>query len=303
MDIDIYRNFLVVVANGTISEAARQLSMTQPALSMQMKALQASIGQELLVKGQGSHSLELTPAGHMVYNKALKICQLEDKLEQELEEKNEGLRGTISIPVFHWEDEFVLTKLIPAFHAKYPLVKFSLNWVNPLTMSISIHHVDSRMLLKRELPEYQEKYEVLMKGSVSLFAALRKDSPWLPQDLQKVDLRMLNGIPLAMSQNPNGKHIVNQMYHYGINPEVLIWTNFRKGALKSAESGMSLAIVFQDADKENYPELRYLPIEDEELAYCYVVGKPKGMKLSPLTQKYVDFAREFRAKYETTKNN
>lgn len=297
MDIDIYHNFLVVVANGTISGAARQLNMTQPALSMQMKTLQANLGQELISKSQGSHRLVLTPAGEIVYNKALKICQLEDKLQRELEEKKEGLRGTLQIPVFHWDDDFLVKKAIPAFHAKYPLVRFSLKWVNPLTMEASNNQTICRVMLRKDLVVYQQDFDILYQGELSMFVAVRKDNPWFKGKETAINLRNLDGIPLAMADNPSGRNIVNQMYHYGVEPNVLVWTNYRRGALKAVEGGMCAAIVFQEQDKKDYPELDFLPLEDEELVYNYVISKPKGMKLSPLLDKFVEFTKAYRKNF------
>lgn len=301
MDVEIYRNFLVVVSNGTISGAARQLNMTQPALSMQMKTLQNSIGQELLIKGQGSHSLILTSAGEIVYNKALKICQLEDKLQRELEEKNEGLRGTLQIPVFHWDDEFLVKWAIPAFHAKYPLVKFSLNWVNSLTLEGSNHQTVCRVMLKKDLVAYQENFDILYKGELKMFVAARKDDLWFKGKKGPLNLRSLDGIPLAMADNPSGRGIVNQMYHYGVEPNVLVWSNYRRGALKAVGGGMCVAVVFQADDTRDYPELNFYPLEDEELIYNYVISKPKGMKLSPLLDRFVEFTMAYHKEWQENK--
>lgn len=297
MDVEIYRNFLVVVSNGTISGAARQLNMTQPALSMQMKTLQNSIGQELLIKGQGSHSLILTSAGEIVYNKALKICQLEDKLQGELEERNEGLRGTLQLPILYWEDEWLVKGVIPAFHKKYPLVKFAVKRTNALTLQASSNQVDCRVMMRKDFAEYQDNYDVLFSGKLDVFVAVRQDSEWFNSETERVDFTSLENIPLAMSDNTDGKNVVNLMYHYGMTPEVLVWTNYRKGALKTAESGMAVAVVFSNADKMDYPELKFLPLEDPQLEYVYAIGKPKGMRLSPLLQKFVDFAIVYREEY------
>lgn len=44
MDIEYYRNFIAIVEAGSISAAAKQIAIAQPALSNQLKVLQKRFG-------------------------------------------------------------------------------------------------------------------------------------------------------------------------------------------------------------------------------------------------------------------
>ena len=44
MDIEYYRNFIAIVEAGSISAAAKQIAISQPALSNQLKVLQKRFG-------------------------------------------------------------------------------------------------------------------------------------------------------------------------------------------------------------------------------------------------------------------
>lgn len=63
MDIEYYRNFIAIVEAGSISAAAKQIAIAQPALSNQLKVLQKRFGTQLLHVRRGGHSIELTDAG------------------------------------------------------------------------------------------------------------------------------------------------------------------------------------------------------------------------------------------------
>jgi len=55
--------FLTVVNLGSITAAARELYLTQPALSRRLHALEAGLGYGLFLRGKGLRNVELTPEG------------------------------------------------------------------------------------------------------------------------------------------------------------------------------------------------------------------------------------------------
>ena len=84
MDIEYYRNFIAIVEAGSISAAAKQIAIAQPALSNQLKVLQKRFGTQLLHVRRGGHSIELTDAGCILYNKAKYICSAENSALKEI---------------------------------------------------------------------------------------------------------------------------------------------------------------------------------------------------------------------------
>lgn len=84
MNLDFYRNFVVVAESYTISEAARRLNIAQPALSMQLKNLESYYGVRLVKTRQGSRHLELTPAGELLYRRMRHILNETEVLRMDL---------------------------------------------------------------------------------------------------------------------------------------------------------------------------------------------------------------------------
>lgn len=79
MDTSYYHNFVVLVNVGNMTHAARNLHVTQPALSKQLRYLESEFGTPLLhiKRGQRSHGFQLTEAGKVFYNYAQQLCELE----------------------------------------------------------------------------------------------------------------------------------------------------------------------------------------------------------------------------------
>jgi LysR family transcriptional regulator, benzoate and cis,cis-muconate-responsive activator of ben and cat genes len=80
MELRQLRYFVAVAEEGNISRAAKRIFLTQPALSRQIKALEAEIGQCLLERQ--AHSIRLTPAGEALLGEARDLIQ---RAEQVLE--------------------------------------------------------------------------------------------------------------------------------------------------------------------------------------------------------------------------
>ena len=87
MDIRILRYFLTVAKEQNFTKAAEQLNITQPTLSRQLSALEDEIGKALFIRG--NRSVTLTETGVLLKRRALEIRDLEEKMMNELLEKEE----------------------------------------------------------------------------------------------------------------------------------------------------------------------------------------------------------------------
>ena len=68
MNLSYYANYVTIVEEGSLTAASLKLRIAQPALSNQVKALEAAYGARLFYRG--ARRLELTDAGRILYQKA-----------------------------------------------------------------------------------------------------------------------------------------------------------------------------------------------------------------------------------------
>lgn len=71
MDSTLLRSFIAVVDTGRISAAARQMHVSQPAMTAQMHRLEESVGRPLLVRS--ARGVTLTPAGERLVEHARQV--------------------------------------------------------------------------------------------------------------------------------------------------------------------------------------------------------------------------------------
>lgn len=124
MELRHLKYFLMVAEEMNFTKAAERLMMAQPPLSRQIKDLEDELGTPLFVRKP--RSLELTEAGVLFRQYALRILSLVEKGTEDVREMNTGLHGTVYIGSVEGSAPHLLSKWIAGFHEEYPNVQFNL---------------------------------------------------------------------------------------------------------------------------------------------------------------------------------
>ena len=118
MNLAYYANYVTIVEEGSLTAASRKLRIAQPALSNQIKALETAYGARLFYRG--ARKLELTDAGHILYEKAKRMIEVETEARNEILSGFGGAKGTLRIGITSSiENENMLGALV-AFSDRYP---------------------------------------------------------------------------------------------------------------------------------------------------------------------------------------
>jgi len=127
MDTRQLAAFCAVVERRSFSQAAERLGVTQPAVSLQVRALEKRLGTQLL--DRSGRRVEPTEAGMRLYRGAQKLLALEEQLVAEVGfEGSDELAGTFEIGASTGPGGIVLAQLLCQFGALYPALHVTL-WV------------------------------------------------------------------------------------------------------------------------------------------------------------------------------
>lgn len=126
MELYQLQGFLEVAQAKSFTLAAQKLFLTQPALSLQIKALEEELGESLFER-QGKKIL-LTPAGRLLQERAGQILGLVGQAQQEIQAARELRTGRLVIGASDSLCLYVLPAVIQFFHEKFPGVE--LQFVN-----------------------------------------------------------------------------------------------------------------------------------------------------------------------------
>lgn len=125
MELRLLDYFLVISREGTISDAAQQLHITQPTLSRQMRDLEAELGKQLFIRS--NKKITLTQEGILFRQRAEEIMNLVDKTKAEIISINSPISGEIYIGSGESHALKIITRTIKKMEELYPLVKFHIH--------------------------------------------------------------------------------------------------------------------------------------------------------------------------------
>lgn len=112
------KTFVRVAELGTLSAAARELGLTQPAVSQQMAALERNLNVRLL--NRSTRQLVLTEGGEGYYQHARQILQAVDEAEESAGELSTSLRGNLRIHGPVGFGQMHLAPIIIEFQRQHP---------------------------------------------------------------------------------------------------------------------------------------------------------------------------------------
>ena len=126
MDTRQLAAFCTVVERRSFSQAAEQLGVTQPAVSLQIRSLEKRLGLQLL--DRSGRRVEPTEAGRRLYRSAQRLLALEEQLLAELGEEVEGeLTGRLEIGASTGPGGTVLPVALAEFQKLNPGVQIALS--------------------------------------------------------------------------------------------------------------------------------------------------------------------------------
>ena len=128
-----YRTFLAVADAGSVTEAARRLFVSQPAVSAEIAGLEAALGVSLFVRTR--RGVHLTEAGEVLLGYVRSAFSLLDAGREKLRELSDLESGTLRIGASDMTLRFFLLEHIAAFRERYPNVRLTVtNAPTPRTL-------------------------------------------------------------------------------------------------------------------------------------------------------------------------
>jgi LysR family hydrogen peroxide-inducible transcriptional activator len=115
---------LQVAEEGTFSQAAKKLYVTQPSLSQSIKRIEQELGTELF--DRRTNPLTLTYAGSLYVDRAKKILQVKQDLLRQIEDMSDLKCGQLRIGTSYSRTAYLLTQILPEFKRRFPGIDITL---------------------------------------------------------------------------------------------------------------------------------------------------------------------------------
>lgn len=208
-NLELYRVFYTVAKCGSLTKAAEQLYISQPAVSQSIKQLESQLGVSLFNRNHKGMELS-AQGGKLIFAKVEEALRLFDESEGLLAQMKTSATGTIRIGGTDTIFEYFLADKVVKFHEKYPAVKIELiSGITPESIedlkteksdvafvNLPIE-VDDDLILKGNCMRLNdvfvagEKFKELLDGSQPISAL--KNYPLIMLDKKTVARKSLDG--------------------------------------------------------------------------------------------------------------
>lgn len=124
MNVTHLKTFHRVAETRNFTQAARDLFLTQPAVSMQVQSLEHSLGVALFDRSR--RRTALTSEGRILHAYTQKIFHLFDEMQEAFQNLSKGLSGCLRIGATSIMGAYFLPAFMADFHRAYPGVELDL---------------------------------------------------------------------------------------------------------------------------------------------------------------------------------
>lgn len=178
MQFRLMRNFLVVAEELHMHRAAERLNMAQPALSQQIKALEARLGVTLFSRAH--RRLTLTPAGDAFLVKARLAIAMTEQAVLDARQTARGEQGVLNLGcVSSAMFDGKLPATLRQLHENWPAIAISLMTGNVQTLyeAVQTNQLDVA-IIRAPLPALPDDLQSRPFTSEKTVLALPRQHPW-----------------------------------------------------------------------------------------------------------------------------
>jgi len=125
MNFNQLRIFYSVAKNNSVSLAAKELLLTQPAVSIQIHLLEEDCGVKFF--NRSGKGIKITEEGNLLFSYAEKILNLSDETDEAIRQIKSLERGKVKIGSGRTIGAYYLPQLFESFTLKYPNIRIQMD--------------------------------------------------------------------------------------------------------------------------------------------------------------------------------
>jgi DNA-binding transcriptional LysR family regulator len=294
LNLNQLRVFYHAAKNLNYTVAARELFITQPAVTAQMKAFEEACNLKLFRKK--GRNLILTDEGLALFGYAEKIFKHEKEIENAIAEMHELKRGVLSLGTTKAYARYFMPLMLSNFHESYPDIKIQLYEGSSLDMTTSLLEYKNEVAViakAAELPEVN--FFPFSKEEMAVIVA--PDHHLLEK--MAVSFEELAKEPFIMKEKGSGtRKLVEEAFaNANCEPNILMETSNTEFIKQLVQRGDGVSIVVKEAVALELVEkkLAQVPLKGSQIYLDVSIAYLKDQPLSPPARAFVDTLRKLRA--------
>ena len=293
MDTRQLAAFCAVVEKRSFSQAADKLGVTQPAVSLQVRALEERLGQTLL--DRSGRRVEPTEAGLRLYRSAQRMLALEEQLYDEVASEGTDLRGTLAIGASTGPGAHLVPLLLCEFQQAHPDLRVSLSISDTQTVTDKVVERELELGIVGALRRHRSlEYEPLVRDEIVLAVP-----PGHPAAGGSISVDDLSGETLiAMQEGAGVRQVVDEeLRRAGLrlrDLEPRLELGLQESVKSAVAGGFGVAFISRTAIEGELAAgtLAAARVTAVEPARQIYVVRAKGRPPTRAADAFLEFARE-----------
>jgi len=289
------RVFCAVAETKSFSKASEIIHLTQPAVSLQIQALEELYGTKLF--DRSSSAVTLTPAGEILYKYAKHILALYASAEKEIGELTGLVRGSVAIGASTTIGNYLIPSVVADFRKTRPKIKVHLQVGNTkrIVELLKGGNIDIG-LVEGEVPKQKLTKEKLLDDELVLIVP-----PQHPLAKKtEVSIFEITTEPFIVREEGSGTRQMIEKYleKHGISLNSMNITMILGSteAIKNAvEHGMGISIISRWAalKEERFGTFKTLSFREEKFIREFTLIYQKYEVLSHAAEEFLDFLKTY----------
>ncbi len=289
------RVFCAVAETKSFSKASELIHLTQPAVSLQIQAMEELYETRLF--DRSGNTINLTPAGEILYRRAKEILALYAEAERNISEITGAIKGSLSIGASSTIGNYLLPTIITAFKKKVPQVNVSLvvNNTKTITEKLNAGEIDIA-LVEGDVSKQRFSVETLI--SDEMVVIMSPAHPW--SERRNIPAIELTKEPLVLREEGSGTRqvILKHLEDHGIKQDqlkislIMGSTEAIKGAV---EEGVGVSIVSGWAARKALKQglLKATTFKDLKFHRNFSIISPKRNYSTHTAKEFLNFLRVY----------
>jgi DNA-binding transcriptional LysR family regulator len=295
MELKHLLSYATVVRVGSFSKAAEELYIAQPTISLHVRQLEEELQTKLLIRT--TKSLELTEKGREVYECAVSILQLRDRIREKCSGGEQRIirLGASTIP-----SAYILPEILPAYVKRHPATYFTIDQGDSRSVTEKLAEgVIDIGLIGMKPASSDIAAEPFCEDSVVIITPVRE--PFLKmKESNSASLRKLFEEPVILREEGSGSlkaadTFLEKAGYSGNELRVAARTNDPETIKNLVAGGLGISLISSKAAENYSRENRVLVFSFPEISarrQFYIAAK-KGSVLSETAKDFLRFLKEF----------
>ncbi len=293
MNLEYLTTFLKVIEEGNFSEVAKQLSISQPAVSFQIQRLEQDLGVRLIDRRM--KKVILTEAGKHMVKFAERVQRGYASMLDEIEKLRDEVTGELIIAASTIPGEFLLPSFLSEFKRRYPSISVQ------VAISDSVNVINDIKVGQYEIgfcgvaPEGSD-LECFKMAQDEIVLIVPKAHPFARK--KKITFAEIEGEPMISREESSGtrRSLEKLLFNVGYDakhfePKLVLSTS--QSIVSAVEEGIGVAFVSSLAIKKSVMLglVKQVPIDGIKLGRDFYCVYRKEHIVSRLLTEFISFIR------------